>query len=131
MWIRLWTRLWTLPMNLASALLVKISGCTQDSNGDWFAPRDGWLDRLLHRWDLLAFTPGWEYIIFRSDVKPTIPLWLHEFAHADQHQKYGPFFVPVYAWCSLVSWFRGTGWYLGNQLEVEARFEVEEAMARK
>jgi len=117
----MWQYLWTLPMNLAAWLLVRLAKCSQDVCGDWIPPVGGWLDRLMHKYDKTAFTPAQAYIVFRSDTERTVELYRHEFVHAEQHCKYGPFFLPAYFWYSLVSRVRGTGWYWGNKLEIEAR----------
>jgi len=116
--------LWTLPMNVVSWILVRLTRCRQDQIfGDWFLPEGSWLDRLMLKHGILAFTPGSAYIVFRHGVRPNVNLWQHEFTHQEQHCRYGPFFLPVYFWYSLKSKLAGTGWYRGNKLEREARGE--------
>jgi len=44
----------------------------------------------------------------------------HERIHVRQYESFGPFFIPIYFWCSFHAWRVGRDFYRDNFFEVEA-----------
>ena len=44
----------------------------------------------------------------------------HELVHVRQYERWGPFFVPAYLFCSLIMWLAGKDAYRDNPFEREA-----------
>jgi hypothetical protein len=44
----------------------------------------------------------------------------HERIHVRQYESFGPFFIPIYFWCSFHAWRTGRDHYRDNFFEVEA-----------
>ena len=44
----------------------------------------------------------------------------HERIHVRQYETFGPFFIPLYFWCSFHAWRTGQDPYRANFFEVEA-----------
>ncbi len=44
----------------------------------------------------------------------------HEQVHVSQYERWGPFFIPVYLWYSVLLWFQKRDSYMENPFEVEA-----------
>ena len=117
-------RLWVLPMNLWGELLVRLFSCTRDSLGFYWLPEGSLLDRWLRWRGFVAYTPSFSHVIFIHNYDPSWEVINHEWAHTEQHARYGPFFLLVYLWYSILSLIRGKGWYRGNRLEIQAREEA-------
>lgn len=49
----------------------------------------------------------------------------HEHVHVRQYERWGPLFLPAYAWCSLVAWWYGRRAYRDNYFEREAYGDCE------
>lgn len=114
-------KLWLLPMAIWGWLLTRLSGCTRDALGFYYAPEKSLLNRWMNHYGFVGITCSYYHIIFKFGYEPPLEVINHELAHVEQQIRHGPFHPLVYWWCSLVSWFKGTGWYHGNALEVEAR----------
>ena len=48
----------------------------------------------------------------------------HEWVHVRQYERWGPFFIPAYLWCSVWLRIQGRNAYLENPFEREA-FELD------
>ncbi len=49
----------------------------------------------------------------------------HEHIHIRQYEKWGPLFLPAYAWCAVVAWWHGQRPYRDNFFEREAYGDEE------
>lgn len=55
----------------------------------------------------------------------------HERVHVRQCERWGPLFLPAYAFASVAAWRRGDDPYLGNRFEREAREGDRASRARR
>jgi len=116
MWI------WIGPMHALALALMWIARARGVWGDEYVVPTDGWARRWMRRHGIAAITLSARCIVWRdADLAMSTRLVSHELAHVAQHARFGPFFLPIYAACSLWSWLRGTGLYEGNALEREAR----------
>ena len=124
--MRLLRYAWAAPASLAGLLL----GAVALAAGARARRVDGTLEiggGALGRWAARApanlrfgaLTLG--HVILGLDEANLLACRAHEHVHVRQYERWGVFFFPAYALCSLWELLRGGDWYLDNRFEREAR----------
>lgn len=129
-WRRISTRIWTLPNTLLGLGIgvfglclggqaQRVQGCLEFHGGA--------IARLLN-----SIPPGQRFsaltlghVILGLDADVLVRVRRHEHVHVRQYERWGPFFLPAYAACSLWIWISGGAPYRGNPFEVQA-YAVDE-----
>lgn len=76
-----------------------------------------WLARLFGG-GILALTLG--HVVVGHSLAALDLSRDHERVHVRQYERWGPLFLPAYAWCSFVAWWQGKRAYRDNYFEREA-----------
>jgi hypothetical protein len=66
-----------------------------------------------------AITLG--HVVLARDAHTLAATRVHERVHVRQYERWGPLFIPAYAWASLWAFARGRHCYVHNVFEEEAR----------
>ena len=72
----------------------------------------------LDKMEASAFTLG--HVIYGDSEQMLRATAAHERVHVRQYEKWGPFFLPAYFFCSLVCWTCNIDYYWENPFEVQA-----------
>ncbi|MCO6047730.1 hypothetical protein NG895_27820 [Aeoliella sp. ICT_H6.2] len=116
--------LWAGPNSLLGLLLglatLATGGRAQVRRGvvEFYGGMASWLLRHLAPEGILAMTLGHTILGLSSAALDYARD--HEHVHVRQYQRWGPFFLPAYGWCSLVAWWAGRRAYRDNYFEREA-----------
>jgi hypothetical protein len=117
----IWAGPWTLVGVFIGLVAVATGGGWQRAGRVWEF-HGGWLRWLLVRVPIAggaaAMTLG-QAVIARTEYDLEFSRE-HELVHVAQYERWGPFFVPAYFFCSAWLWVKGLDPYLDNPFEVEA-----------
>jgi hypothetical protein len=125
-WLRPIAYAWALPttaLGLVLVALTAVSGARARVVGGVVEAHGGWLDPFLRRAVPLrggasAMTHG--HVVVARDAGALARTRAHERAHVRQTERWGPLFIPVYAFASLAATLRGGHYYRDNRFEREA-----------
>ena len=122
---RLLAYLWASPTTLLGLLLVGLALASRGRVArvaGVLEVHGGWVGRLLDCWvplrsgaDALALG----HVIVGQSAESLERHRAHEHVLVRQCERWGPLFVPAYAWASLWAWARGGDPYLDNRFERE------------
>ena len=119
---RIFKYTWAAPTTfvgvLAGALTLCTGGHVQKCQGT-LEFHGGFSQWLADRWRFSAMTLG--HIIIGRDEPSLDFCRKHEQAHVRQVEIWGPAFIPVYLFASLVAWLQGKHYYRDNWFELDAR----------
>lgn len=117
--------LWASPatlLGLGAGLCGLASGGRVQRRGRVLEFHGGMVTWLLRRAPLVggaaAMTLG--HVVLGQNAGDLDYAREHELVHVRQYERWGPFFIPAYLFCSLVLWLRGGNAYLDNPFEREA-----------
>ena len=118
---------WALPASLIGVVCVALAlgsgGKVQVVRGvlEVYGGFVSWLLRGGMPWmagGASAMTLG--HVVLGADQQCLAHSRDHEHVHVRQYERWGPLFLPLYGWFSLVLWLRGRDAYYENPFEVEA-----------
>ena len=120
-------RLWAGPGTLAGLVLLALARATGgavrrhdgtlEACGGALGPILSWWGGRSRRIEALALG----HVILARDARQLDEWRAHERVHVRQWERWGPLFVPAYAFGSLWAWLRGRDSYHANRFEREAR----------
>ncbi len=118
--------LWALPnslVGLAAMALGRIGGARAALTDGVLEVHGPGVERLLAalpvRFKVRAITLG--HVVLGCDRESLEATRVHERAHVEQAQRWGPAFLPAYLLASAYAWARGGDAYLDNVFERQAR----------
>ncbi len=117
--------LWAAPVSLAALPAALAAAAT----GGYVRIHDGVLEaaggilrpilaRAVPGFAISAITFG--HVVLGADVEALVETRAHERVHVRQYERWGIFFLPLYALSSLVALARGRSLYAGNAFERQA-----------
>ncbi len=118
--------LWASPNTLAGLIIASLNPFLKGRNRivSGVLEVHGPLVRFLLKHTVLlqgqALALALGHVVLGADEKTLDKTREHERIHVRQYERYGPFFIPLYAAAMLVAWIQGKRPYRDNWFEIEA-----------